>query len=278
MLEGANRLFVVRVVKRYADANGGTYAVNIAWNTLFAFFPIILLITTTLTAIFGGGDVGNAIERNIERVIPGDPGIQIVQALHSFHQATGPLLALSVVGLLWSGTSLFGALEQGSNALYPAKPRSFVRQKLMGVVLIAVFTILVALEVGSASALSLVTSLPGAPGFVHSTEAATLIQVGFGTFDGLLLFGAMFVLVPNRKRRVRDVWPGAVIAALLLEGFTLLFPLYFKVQHGFTTYGTTFALFFLLLTFAFWVAQITMLAAAVNVELHPPKKAENGRS
>ena len=269
---------MVRVVKRYADANGGTYAVNIAWNMLFAFFPIILLITTTLTAIFGGGDVGNAIERNIEQVIPGDPGIQIVQALHSFHQATGPLLALSILGLLWSGTSLFGALEQGSNALYPATPRSFVRQKLMGVVLIAVFTVLVALEVGSASALSLVTSLPSAPGFVHSTAAATLIQVGFGTFDGLLLFGAMFVLVPHRKRRVRDVWPGAVIAALLLEGFMLLFPLYFKLQHGFTTYGTTFALFFLLLTFAFWVAQITMLGATVNVELHPPKKADPGRS
>ncbi|MBV8526731.1 MAG: YihY/virulence factor BrkB family protein [Candidatus Dormibacteraeota bacterium] len=262
---------MVRVVKRYADANGGTYAVNIAWNTLFAFFPIILLISTTLTAIFGGGDIGNAIDQNIERVIPGDPGTEIVQALHSFHQATGPLLALSILGLLWSGTALFGALEQGSNALYPAKPRSFVRQKLMGVVLIVVFTVLVALEVGSASALSFVTSLPNAPGFVRSTESASLIQAGFGLLDGLLLFGAIFVLVPNRRRRIRDVWPGALIAALLLEGFTLLFPLYFRLQHGFTTYGSTFALFFLLLTFAFWVAQITMLGGAVNVELHPPE-------
>ncbi len=250
--------------------NGGTFAVNIAWNTLFAFFPIILLISTTLTALFGGGDIGNAVDQNIERVIPGDTGIQIALALHSFHRATGPLLALSILGLLWSGTGLFGALEQGSNALYSAKPRSFVRQKLMGVVLIAVFTVLVALEVGSASALSFVTSLPNVPGFVRSTEAATLIQVGFGIFDGLLLFGAIFVLVPNRKRRIRDVWPGALVAALLLEGFTLLFPLYFTLQHGFTTYGTTFALFFLLLTFAFWVAQITMLGGAVNVELHPP--------
>ena len=271
---------MVRVVKRYAGANGGLYAVNIAWNTLFAFFPIILLITTTLTAIFGGGDVGNAVEQNIERVIPGDPGVQVVQALHSFHQATGPLLALSILGLLWSGTSLFSALEQGSNALYPAKPRSFVRQKLMGVLLIAVFTVLVALEVGSASALSYVTSLPHLAGFVHSTEAATLLQAGFGVFDGLLLFSAIFVLVPNRRRRVRDIWPGALVAALLLEGFTLLFPLYFRLQHGFTTYGATFALFFLLLTLAFWVAQITMLGGAVNAELHPPKTEtpENGRS
>ena len=258
------------MIKRYADANGGTYAVNIAWNTLFAFFPIILLISTTLTAIFGGGDVGNAIDQNIERVIPGDPGVEIVSALHSFHQATGPLLAVSILGLLWSGTSLFGALEHGSNALYPAKPRGFVRQKLMGVVLIAVFTVLVALEVGSASALSLVTSLPRVSGFVRSPEAATLIQVGFGVFDGFLLFSAIFMLVPNRKRRIRDVWPGTLVAALLLEAFTLLFPLYFKLQHGFTTYGTTFALFFLLMTFAFWVAQITMLGGAVNVELHPP--------
>lgn len=267
------------MVMRYASANGATYATNIAWNTLFAFFPIILLITTVLTAIFGSGQYGDAIDRNIETVVPGSSGTEIVQALHSFHKATGPLLALSFVGLVWSGTSLFGALEQGLNALQSAKSRSFVRQKVMGVLMILVYTVLVVLDVGSASLLSLVTSLPNMPAFVRSGTSATLIQVLFGILDGLLLFGAIFYIVPNRPQRVRSVLPGALAAAVLFEGFTLLFPLYFKLQHGFSTYGTTFALFFLLLTLAFWVAQITMLGGAVNAELHPPdtgSRAEQG--
>ena len=269
-------MFVVRVVKRYAKANGGTYAINIAWNTLFAFFPIILLITTILTAIFGSGQYGDAIDRNIESVVPGSSGAEIVQALHSFHKATGPLLALSFVGLLWSGTSLFGALEQGLNALETAKPRGFVRQKLMGVLMILVFTVLVVLDVGSASLLSLVTRLPNVPSFVHSGASATLIQVLFGVIDALLLFGAIFYIVPNRPQRVRAILPGAIAAGVLFEGFTLLFPLYFKVQHGFSTYGTTFALFFLLLTLAFWVAQIVMLGGAVNAELQHHQHTGSG--
>lgn len=266
------------MVKRYAAANGGTNAINIAWNTLFAFFPIILLITTILTGVFGGEQVGSSIDQNIESLIPGDQGAEIVNALHSFHKAAGPLLVLSIVGLLWTGTSLFGALEQGLDALVPGKRRGFVRQKLMGVLMIVVFTVLVALNTGSASLLSLVTHLTNVPSFVHSGVAPTVIQAIFGVVDGLLLFGAIFLIVPARRVKVRDVLPGALTAAVLFEAFTLLFPLYFTLQHGFTSYGTTFALFFLLLTFAYWVAQIVMLGGAVNAELHPPLRGSGDGS
>jgi membrane protein len=267
----AEGVFPVRVIKRYAAANGSTWAIDIAWNTLLAFFPIILLITTILTALFGSSEFGSAIDKNIQSAIPGDQGAQIVQALHSFHKAAGVLFIISFVGLAWSGTSLFSALDQGLNALYPTKQRGFVRQKLMGIVMIAVFAVLVALDVGSASLLSLVTSLPNMPSFVHSGVVSTLIQIAFGIVDGVLLFGAIFLIVPNRPHRVREILPGALTAAVLFEAFTLLFPLYFKLQHGFTTYGTTFALFFLLMTFAFWVAQIIMFGASVNAERHPPE-------
>jgi membrane protein len=272
----AGGLFVVRVIKRYAAANGGTYATNIAWNTLFAFFPIILLITTILTAIFGGSDVSTTIDKNIQSAIPGTQGQEIVQALHSFKKATGPLLIVSFVGLAWSGTSLFSAFDQGLNALYPAKQRDFIRQKLMGIFMIVVFTILVALDVGTASLLSLVTDISAMPSVFRSGAAATLIQIAFGIFDGLLLFGAIFYIVPNRKQRMRDILPGALTAAVLFEAFTLLFPLFFKLQHGFSTYGQTFALFFLLLTFAFWLAQIVMLGAAVNAERHQDRAWPHG--
>ncbi|MBV8528126.1 MAG: YihY/virulence factor BrkB family protein [Candidatus Dormibacteraeota bacterium] len=258
--------FVLRVVKRYAAANGGTFAVNIAWNTLFAFFPIILLITTTLTAIVGGSGVSATVDANIESAIPGGQGQQIVQAVHDFHQAAGPLFVVSIVGLLWSGTALFSALEQGLDALISTKQRSFIRQKLMGVAIIAVFTLLVGLGVGSASLLSLVTHWSALPSWLRGGWIATLLQIGLGFVDGVLLFGTIYYIVPNRPQRVRDVVVGTLVAAVLFEAFMLLFPLFFKLQHGFSTYGQTFALFFLLLTFAFWLAQIVMLGAAVNAE------------
>ncbi len=262
-------LFPVRVVRRYGAASGGTWALAIAWNALFAFFPIILAITTVLALAFGGSSIGTTIEHDIAQAIPGQQGALIVQALQSFHKAAGPLAIVSFVGLLWSGSSLFGAMDQGLDALYPTKQRSFVRQKLMAVAMIAVFTVLILLATLSASLLSIVSKLPQVPSFLTGGPVALIIQIAFGIIDGLLLFGAIYLVVPNRPHRVREVLPGALAAGVLFEAFMLLFPLYFTLQHGFTTYGTTFALFFLLMTFAFWIAQIIMLGGAVNAELHP---------
>ena len=263
--------FPIRVLKRYSAASGGTWATAIAWNALFAFFPIILAITTVLGVVWGGSGMGTTIEHDVARAIPGQQGVLIVQALQSFHRAAGPLAIVSFVGLLWSGSSLFSAMDQGLDSLYPTKQRDFVRQKLMGVLMIAVFTVLVIPAAGSASLLSIITKLPNVPSFLAGGPVALITQIVFGAMDGALLFGAIYLIVPNRKHRVREIVPGTILAAVLFEAFTLLFPLYFKLQHGFSTYGTTFALFFLLMTFAFWMAQIIMLGGAVNAELHPPE-------
>ena len=113
--------------------------------------------------------------------------------------------------------------------------------------------------------------MPGLPAVLTAGPTALILQVLFGLLVGVLLFGAIYYIVPNRKHRLRHILPGAISAAVLFELFTLLFPLYFKLQHGFSTYGSTFAVFFLLMTFAFFFGQIIMLGGAVNAELHPPE-------
>lgn len=261
--------FPVRVVKRYAAANGSTYAINVAWNILFAFFPIILAITIILGLVAGGSGIAQSIDRDIAGAFPGQQGTVLVQALHSFRESAGLLAIVSFIGLLWSGSSLFGAMDQGLAALTPTRQRGFVLQKLMGVAMILVFTVLVVLDVASASLIPLIGKLPNTS-FLSSGPVAVVLQIVVGVLDGLLLFGAVYRLVPNRRLAVREILPGALAAALLFEAFTWLFPLYFKLAHGFNTYGSTFALFFLLLTFAFWIGQIMMLGGAVNAERHPP--------
>lgn len=262
--------FLGRVVRRYVAANGGTWATAISWNALFAFFPIILAIVTILGLVLGGTGLSASVERTLAQAIPGQQGALILQALRSFHQAAGPLLAVSFLGLVWSGSSLFGAIEQGLDALYRVPQRGFVRQKGVALLMILLFTVLVVPATSSASLLAVVARLPGIPGFLSSGPLALLLQIGFGVLDGAVLFGAIYYVMPNRRQRLGEVLPGAVAAAALLELFVLVFPLYFSVQHGFSTYGSTFALFFLLMTLAFWFAQILVIGGAVNAELNPP--------
>jgi len=83
----------------------------------------------------------------------------------------------------------------------------------------------------------------------------------------------IYRFVPNRTFALKDVWPGAVLAGVLTELFSLLFPLYAKVSHGFGTYGQQFALFFLLATWLGFLSQFILIGAVFNkMRLGAPEK------
>jgi len=67
----------------------------------------------------------------------------------------------------------------------------------------------------------------------------------------------------------RQVWPGALVTGILFEVVTLIFPVYLTFNKGLNAYGKTFGLFFLLMTFFYFVGLITMVGAEVNSVLSP---------
>jgi hypothetical protein len=93
-------------------------------------------------------------------------------------------------------------------------------------------------------------------------------MTGPGPVAGFLAMAALtliiYRLVPNRTFRIRQLWPGAVVAGLLIELVTLLFPLYAKMVHGFDTYGQSLALFFLLATWLAFLSQFILIGALWN--------------
>ncbi len=269
------RIFPVRVAKRFLDAQGPNWATLIAWNGLFALFPMVLVTVTVLGVVLQSQSIAHGFEQQVVAAFPNkSTQQQILSALDAFKQKSGLLGVIGFVGLMWSGSGLFGAIEQGLTALYPCKPRDFVHQKLMAFGMILLFTVLAVPLVLSSSLLPALRSLPVVPSFLTSGPAALVFQIVAGALDAAVLFFAIYYVVPHRKQRARDVMPGAITAGVLLEGLTLLFPLYFKLAGGFATYGATFALFFLLMTYAFFLGLITMIGGAVNAEL---EQSRSGR-
>ena len=99
----------------------------------------------------------------------------------------------------------------------------------------------------------------------------------FGVLAGFILFATVYYVVPNRRQRWKQVLPGALVAGVLLELVTLLFPIYLSLNRGMAAYGKTFGLFFVLMTFFFFLGLITMLGVEVNSVLYPVKlKSEVG--
>jgi len=261
------RSFPVAVVRRYLDAQGPNWATLVAWNAMFAMFPILLVTAAVIGAVLQNPDLSKGMEQQVAHAFPGQANQhQITLALNAFRQKSGLFGAIGFAGLLWSGSSLFSAIEQGLSALYPCKPRDFLRQKLMAFAMIFLFTALAVPLVLSSSLLPALESLSVVPHVLRTGPAALVLQMLAGALDGSVLFLAIYYVVPHRRQRFRHVLPGALTAGALLEGLTLLFPLYFRLAGGFATYGATFALFFLLLTYFFLLGQITMIGGTVNAE------------
>jgi YihY family inner membrane protein len=275
--------FPVRAVRRFLAAQGPNWATIIAWNLFFAFFPMVFLAISAVGLALRDPSTRATVVQQVLAAFPScnaqqssGGSCQIVTALDDFRRSSGVFAVIGILGLIWSGSSLFGAIEQGLDNLYGARSRSFVRQKLMAIGMVVIFAVMAVPLVVSGSVLGLLQSLPGVPDFLRSGPASLLLQVGAGIVDASLLFGLIFYVVPNRKQRVHDILPGAISAGVIFEGLTLLFPLYFGLVTHSPQWGQTFGFIFVLLFYFFLLGQIVMLGGAVNAEVaaaHHPQEA-----
>jgi membrane protein len=268
------RSLPVRAVSRFLSAQGPNWATIIAWNLFFAFFPMVFLVITVVGLALHDPGARAAIIQQVLAAFPscrapqsGGGSCQLITALDDFRQSTGLFAIIGILGLVWSGASLFSAIENGLDSLYPCKPRGFVKQKLVAIGMVVVFVVMALPLLLSGSLLSLLQSIPGLPGFLHGGVAGILIQVGAGVVDASLLFGIIYYVVPHRKQHVRDILGGAIAAGVLFEALTLLFPLYFKLVTNSPQWGQTFGLVFVLLFYFALLSQVIMLGGAFNAEV-----------
>jgi len=268
--------FVIRVAVCYLSHNGPNQATLISWNLLFAIFPIVILAVTLAGVALHDPAAGRAVAKAVASLLPGGRGSAVVKALDAFHRDSGWLAIVGVVGLIWSGTSLFGAMDQAFAAISDGKSRSFLPQKLMSVAMIVLFTVLAVPIVLSSSLLAVFESLPQVPSWLHSGPLALLLQALAAALVGTVLFGAIYGLVPHQRPRLLPLLRGAATSGVLFEVLSLAFPLYFHLEHGFSSYGSTFGLFFVILAYAFLAAQITVLGYSVAVVANGPARPRDG--
>src|ERR1700694_1345954 len=258
-----------RVIRKFLEDQAPNWAALIAWNALFAMFPIVIFAASLLGfALRLFGEANDAVYKTIFTVIPGDT-TELLKAVGGVKSQSGVLFIVGLVGLLWGGSALFGAIEQAFAVIYHTKPRDFLRQRLIAFGMVFLFTILVGIAVATSALLPALKHIQGIPGFLQSGAAGFILQVLVGITAGFLLFGSIYYVIPNRKQQFRKVVPGALVAGILFELVTLLFPLYLSINRGINQYGATFGLIFLLMTFFFFLGLITMIGVEVNSVIYP---------
>jgi membrane protein len=219
----------VRVRKRdlwrkfFAD-RGTHLAAMIAYFALLAFVPLTFL-SLALLGLTGRADESSFLVKEIKHALPGTPIDRIIDLVHSVQDNAATLGIVGGAALLWTSLSLFSALESAFNIVFGRPNRSFFHGKGLATVLMvgSLVTLFVALLAGS---LGVAALKEYAPGFVSSNATAYTLSIGVSFLGVFAFLLSVYVLLPNDDVTFRDVLPGSLIAASLLEATFQVLPIY----------------------------------------------------
>jgi len=240
-----------RVLAAYGASQASNYASALAFACMLAMFPLILGILSLVGLAIRDPGMEARAQSLIIQVFPGNAQPQLLDALHGVRQSAGWMGLLSLGGLLWSAGSIFSTMEFALTQVFGTKQRDIVRQKVMGLMMMVLLVVAVGITV-AANAVAALFPFAWITGFV----------IGSAVMIGLLIL--LYRFVPNRTFGVRDVVPGAVLAGIVIEVFSLGFPLYARLAGGFNTYGAQFGLFFLLAAWFYVVSELVLFGAVFN--------------
>jgi membrane protein len=240
-----------RLIQAFASSQAGNYAGGLAFTAFVSMFPLMLGLLAVVGIALGDPATELRFETALLGFFPGDAGGALHSTLSGIHHYSGLLGAVGLVGLFWSGSSLFTGMEWALGRMVGARQRDFLRQRAMCLVMTVAFALVVVCVVGINAALALIGG--AAP---LGAVAGALIWTGFM----LVLYRA----VPNRTHRLSQAWRGALVAGVLMELLTLLWSLYSRLAGNFNSYGKAFSLFFLLAAWLYFWAQFVLLGAVIN--------------
>lgn len=217
---------LISILDDYDAAGGGLLAAGLAFSSLFAILPAMLL---TL------GMAGIAIDDPVLRARLVAFLAERLPPLREFLETSLAEVArggvsfsiVAIVGLAWGSSRFFASLDDAISRIFRDEPRRHVvRRTLLGLLSVAVL-------VGSVVALLLAWSLterleasgryPAGVGAIIGLGTLLLASPAAGTILAMAGIGAIYRLVPTARASWRAILPPAIAVGLALALFTGLF-------------------------------------------------------
>ncbi|HET8713040.1 MAG TPA: YihY/virulence factor BrkB family protein [Gemmatimonadales bacterium] len=257
-----------KAIQGWSKDNVPRLGASLAYYTLFAISPILLIAIAIAGSVFGEEAVRGQIVTEIDGLV-GRQGAEAIQTiLRGAHQNRSGSLAV-VIGtatLLLAASGAFLELQHALNTIFRVKTdaRKSGLQRLLlsrlrsfGIVVSIGFLLMVSLLVSAAlSALShrLQELDLARPWLLKGLDIAVSLAVM------TLLFGMIYRFLPDVRLAWRDVWTGSLVTALLFSVGKFLIGLYLGQSSVASSYGAAGSIV-VLLVWVYYSAQVILLGA-----------------
>ena len=215
------------VISKFFADRGTHLAAMIAYFALLSFVPLLLL-ALSLLGLVHEANPNSFFVRELSKIFPSTSVNSILRAVRAIQDNA---TALGIVGgafLLWSSLSFFSVLESAFNIVYGRPNRGWLHGKALATLMMvgSLVTLFVSLVIGSAGQ----ELLKRYAGFSGNTTFARVIAI-FVSLVGVFVFltSAYYVLT-NDELTLREVFPGALTAAVILEATFQVLPQYVEIS------------------------------------------------
>ena len=266
----------IRTVLREAVANffrDNSFAVSasIAYYSLLALFPMMLLLLGVTGVFIRRFELSGRLAMVLGHYLPVRRDF-IMTNLVSISRAYGRVGLLSFLLLLWASSGVFLPLERALNRAWEVETaRPWWRRRLLALEMAGIFGALALLST------LLVGTRRYADAWLKTWVAGALLSVAQLLYRGifmaatfgitLLMFLVIFERLPNRRMKLRQVFPGALLTALFWQAvrwaFFRLLPV-FNYRQVYGSIGVVVAL----MTWVYISSAVMLFGAQVSRSLY----------
>jgi membrane protein len=254
-------------LRAWWDDDAPRLGASLAYYTLFAIAPILLVATAIAGMVFGAEAVRGEIVGQLDQLI-GREGARAVQSLleGASQRRTGIVAtAFGSIAFVVAATGAFLELQGALNTIWRVKPNPGTNLKAFLIDRVRSFGLVVAIGFLLMVSLAVTAALAALNGWLAQyAPAVPLLWSAVGMFVSLMvttgLFALLFRFLPDVHLGWRDVMTGAVATAVLFTIGQQLIGLYLGQSSMASSYGAAGSVMILLL-WVYYSCQIVLFGA-----------------
>ena len=247
---------IKNITDKIAEDHISAYAAQSAFFIMLSLVPILLLLMTLVrfTPITQADIMAAAYE-----LFPKTVSSTIISIVNEVYSQTGTAISVSLLVALWSAGKGVLAISNGLNTIRgQLETRNYIFLRLRAAIytvlfLLAIILSLVFLGFGNSISMLVNKYIPVfqyVMDFIIETRTIIMILV-------LIVFSlSIYMFLPNKRRRLRSQFPGAIFTAFGWTLASFIFSVYMDIFKGFSNmYGslTTIVIIMLWLYFCMYV-------------------------
>ena len=269
-----------RTIRELNDDDATHMAAGVAYYAVLSLFPLTVVLIALLSFVIDSNQLQAQLLAFFAEYQPGSAGT-LDANLTAVSNVRGSLGIISLGGLFWTASAVFGAVSRSVNRawdihqdrpFYIAKPRHMIMALTVGILFLCSFSATTSLQYLGRFELS---DVPIISAMQHTAVNAVARVLPF-CFT-LAIFLLIYKFVPNTTTRWRYIWPGAALAAVAFELSKNAFVIYLESFANFEkVYGSlgSFAAFLVWI----YLASLILITGAEVASEYERMKEDRGKS